>query len=146
MLGSKENRTFKREFDAWIWVHEHYPDTGWYYDEESSKRAGYGIYRDTEEMCNYICCLGNRLEINLKEGNKTINLWIEESISNSEDSCSESYRNYKLSINEINIICDSLYLCCNALASNDIQNFTYKNVDDIIAKLELIKKLRKDID
>lgn len=146
MLGSKESRTFKREFDAWIWVYEHYPDTGWYYDDIASEKAGYQIYRDTEEIYNYICCLGSRLEINLKEGNKTINLWIEEDISNSKDNCSEDYRNYKLSINEINNICDSLYLCCNAFASNDIQNFTYKNIDDIMAKLELIKKLRKDID
>lgn len=138
MLGSKESRTFKREFDAWIWVHEHYPDTGWYYDDIASEKAGYQIYRDTEEIYNYICCLGNRLEINLKEGNKTINLWIE-----SEDGCCENYRTYELTKTELDVICDSLYLCVSAFASNDIQTKAFKNVDDIIYKLNLIKKLRE---
>jgi hypothetical protein len=45
-------------------------------DEESSARAGYPIYRSTVEYYDYICDLSTRLEVNLKEGNKTVNIWI----------------------------------------------------------------------
>lgn len=47
-------------------------------DTESSQRAGYKIYRSKVEYYDYICDLGNRLEINLKNGNTTINVWIVE--------------------------------------------------------------------
>lgn len=47
-------------------------------DAESSQRAGYKIYRSNIEYYDYICDLGNRLEINLKNGNTTINIWIVE--------------------------------------------------------------------
>lgn len=47
-------------------------------DKDSSDRAGYPIYRSTTEHYDYICDLGSRLEINLKDGNKSINVWIEE--------------------------------------------------------------------
>ena len=36
-----------------------------------------------------------------------------------------------------------LYLCCENSSSNDIQMKQFKNVDDIIYKLNLIKKLRE---
>lgn len=45
-------------------------------DEESSRNAGYPIYRNSVEFYDYICDLGDHLEINLKAGNKTINIWI----------------------------------------------------------------------
>ena len=138
MLGSIERKTFKSEYDAWNWVHEKFAGQQWYHDHEASKKAGYDIYRDLEEYYNYICCLGDRLEVNLKEGNQTINLWIK-----SEDGCRENYRTYELTKTEIDEICDTLYLASNAFASTDIQSRTYKNVDDIIYKLNLIKKLRE---
>lgn len=47
-------------------------------DTESSQRAGYTIYRSNDEYYDYICDLGDRLEINLKNGNTTINVWIVE--------------------------------------------------------------------
>lgn len=47
-------------------------------DFESSSRAGYPIYRSNIEYYDYICDLGDRLEVNLKEGNRSINIWIEE--------------------------------------------------------------------
>jgi hypothetical protein len=137
MLGSIERKTFKSEYDAWNWVHENFKGKQWYHDYEASGKAGYGIYRDLEEYYNYICCLGDRLEVNLKEGNQTINLWIKKEWK--ETDC----QSYDLSLNEVDVICDSLYLCCNAFASNDIQTKQFKNVDDIIYKLNLIKKLRE---
>jgi hypothetical protein len=66
--------------EAWKKVDELFP-TDYARDEKSSKNAGYNIYRSTAEgsnFYNYICDLGDRLEINLVEGNKTINVWIEE--------------------------------------------------------------------
>ena len=144
MLGSTERKEFDSEFDAWSWIHDTFEDKQWYHDHEASKVAGYGIYRDIEEHYNYICCLGDRFEVNLKEGNQTINLWIKpEETVNTEGDCCENYRTYEITATELDVICDSLYLCCNAFASNDIQTKQFKNVDDIIYKLNLIKKLRE---
>ena len=139
-MSMMDKKVFKSEFDAWKWVHEMFPGTQWYLDHESSERAGYKTYRDTEEFYNYVCELGDRLEVNLKESNQTINLWISQEDDESE--CRENYRNYEITGTALTTICDSLYLCANAFASNDIQTKTFKNVDDIIYKLNLIKKLR----
>ncbi len=46
-------------------------------DYESSERAGYPIYRSVVEYYDYICDLGDRLEVNLANG-KSINIWIEQ--------------------------------------------------------------------
>ena len=46
-------------------------------DEEASARAGYPIYRSTINHYDYICDLGDRLEVNLANG-QTVNIWIEE--------------------------------------------------------------------
>jgi hypothetical protein len=45
-------------------------------DMESSNRAGYPIYRSNVEYYDYICDLGDRLEVNLKDGSKSVNIWI----------------------------------------------------------------------
>lgn len=139
MLGSIERKTFESELVAWQWVHENFKGKQWYHDHEASEAAGYDVYRDLEEYYNYICVLGDRLEVNLKEGNQTINLWIE----SQKEQSSNAYTMYELTRNEVDNICDAMYMYCNAIASNDIQNRTYKNVDDIIYKLNLIKKLRE---
>ena len=144
MLGSIERKEFESELDAWNWVHETYKGKQWYYDDIASEKCGYKIYRDTEEYYNYICCLGDRLEVNLKEGNQTINLWIADQPVTG--SCRENYRTYEITKTELDTICDALYLCVSAFASNDIQTKTFKNVDDIIYKLNLIKKLREGWD
>ena len=50
-------------------------------DLGSSDRAGYPIYRSTAEghYYDYICDLGNRLEVNLDSSHlATVNIWIEE--------------------------------------------------------------------
>lgn len=64
--------------DAWAKVNEVFP-TDYEKDEESSQRAGYPIYRSTAEghYEDYICDLNTRLEVNIAEGNQTINVWIE---------------------------------------------------------------------
>lgn len=46
-------------------------------DYEASERAGYSIYRSTVEYYDYICDLGDRLEVNLASG-ESINIWIEQ--------------------------------------------------------------------
>lgn len=139
-MSMMDKKVFKSEFDAWKWVHEMFPDTQWYFDHESSERAGYKTYRDTEEFYNYVCELNDRVEVNLKDGNRTINLWLEKEVK--EDVAQENYRNYEITARELTTICDSLYLCANAFASNDIESRQFKNIDDIIYKLNLIKKLR----
>jgi hypothetical protein len=138
LIGSVERKEFESELFAWGWIHENFSGKQWYHDQEASKAAGYKIYRDVDEYYNYVCCLGDRLEVNLKEGNQTINLWIK-----SENDLRENYRTYEITKTELDTICDSLYLCVSAFASNDIQAKTFKNVDDIIYKLNLIKKLRE---
>lgn len=44
-------------------------------DQKSSERAGYNIFRSEDSYYNYICDLGNRLEINMENG-ITKNIWI----------------------------------------------------------------------
>ena len=61
--------------EMWNKANQIFP-TDYEKDEESSLRAGYPIYRSTIEYYNYICDLNCRLEVNLKEGNKTINIWL----------------------------------------------------------------------
>lgn len=65
--------------EAWKIVNEVFP-TDYMKDEQSSNNAGYPIYRSTAEdhYHDYICDLGNRLEVNLGSTGKTINIWIEE--------------------------------------------------------------------
>lgn len=137
-MSMTDKKEYNSELEAWNLVHEMFKGKQWYHDHEASKSAGYEVYRDLEEYYNYICCLGDRLEVNLKEGNQTINLWIKP-----EEGSRENYRTYELTATEIDVICDTLYLASNAFASTDIQSRTYKNVDDIIYKLNLIKKLRE---
>lgn len=63
--------------EAWNKVNEIFP-TDYEQDLGSSDRAGYPIYRSTAEghYYDYICDLGNRLEVNLPDG-KSANIWIQ---------------------------------------------------------------------
>lgn len=61
--------------EAWTMAAEIFP-TDYTKDEQSSENAGYPIYRSTNSHYNYICELGDRLEINLSDG-RTINIWID---------------------------------------------------------------------
>ena len=60
---------------AWAKVNEIFP-TDYNKDEGSSARAGYPVFRSSVEYYNYICDLGDRLEVNLESG-ETINIWID---------------------------------------------------------------------
>lgn len=69
---------------AWDMVNEIFP-TDYEKDENASNTAGYNIYRSRLNHYDYICELGDRLEVNLANG-KTVNIWIE----SSEDEASET--------------------------------------------------------
>lgn len=43
-------------------------------DEFRTKRAGYPVYFDTSGFYNYVCDLGDRLEVNFVDGD-TLNIW-----------------------------------------------------------------------
>ena len=139
-MSMTDKKTYKSEFDAWNWIHEMFPGTQWYLDHESSERAGYRTYRDTEEFYNYVCELGDRLEVNLKEGNSTINLWIEDDSDNG--SIAEDTKTYKLSNREVDIICNRLYTVISALASDDVGKCSYNHTKMIVEDINLIHKLR----
>ena len=63
--------------EAWRKANEIFP-TDYEQDTKCSERAGYPVYRSTSEghYYDYICDLGDRLEINLSNG-ETINIWVE---------------------------------------------------------------------
>ena len=63
--------------EAWEIVNQIFP-SDYSEDTSSSERAGYPVYRSSVEFYDYICDLGDRLEVNLKNGCKTINVWIVE--------------------------------------------------------------------
>lgn len=141
MLGSIESREFKNEFEAWEWIKNNYPNTNWKYDKESSERAGYRTYRDTEEFYNYVCMLGDRLELNLKEGNQTINLWIKED-EILDVKADEPRTWYKLSDSEVARICNRIYIVVAAAANNDNNRGSFDNMYEIMEDLKLIDRLR----
>lgn len=63
--------------DAWNKVNQIFP-TDYEQDVQSSTRAGYPVYRSTAEghFYDYICDLGDRLEVNLDSSHlETANIW-----------------------------------------------------------------------
>ena len=64
--------------EAWSTVDKIFP-TDYVQDMSSSERAGYPVYRSTAagHYNEYICDLGDRLEVNLESG-ETVNIWIDE--------------------------------------------------------------------
>ena len=60
---------------AWEETDRIFP-TDYEYDSAASKNCGYNVYRSPVNYYDYICDLGDRLEINLITGT-TINIWIE---------------------------------------------------------------------
>ena len=143
LIGSKESREFKTEFEAWEWIKNNYPDISWELDEESSARAGYKTYRDKEEFYNYICDLGDRIELNLKEGNQTINLWFKE--DEQPVKAEEPVIWYKLSNSEVTRICNRIYTVVAAAAKGDNERGTYDNMYEIMEDLKLIDRLRNPV-
>lgn len=61
--------------EAWKMADEIFP-ADYEKDEISSNTAGYNVYRSRLNYYDYICDLGDRLEVNLSNG-ETVNIWIE---------------------------------------------------------------------
>lgn len=70
-------------------------------DENRSARAGYDIYMSTAVgVYAWICDLGNRLEVNLENG-ETVNIWIEEEPAFKEYQCADALDVINLAIYKI---------------------------------------------
>ena len=84
--------TVRTEREAWEKAAEIFP-TDYEKNSERSERAGYDIYESTLEGCNsWISDLGNRLEINLENG-ETVNIWIDcESVENGAEEVAEAHK------------------------------------------------------
>lgn len=82
--------TVRTTREAWEKANEIFP-TDYEKNNERSERAGYDIYESTLEGCNsWISDLGDRLEINLENG-ETVNIWIEyESTENGAEEAAEA--------------------------------------------------------
>ena len=65
-------------------------------DKESTKNAGYNIYRSTQDRREYACDLGDRVEINTKDG-KSINVWVDHTPKEVEE-LKEKVRDQELEI------------------------------------------------
>ena len=61
--------------DAWNVAKSHIQDAS--KDADASSRAGYDVFRSESDFYSYICDLGDRLEVNLSNGD-TLNVWIDE--------------------------------------------------------------------
>ncbi len=141
-MSMTDKKTFKSEFQAWEWIKEMFPAITWKYDKESSERAGYKTYRDENEFYNYICMLNDRVEVNLKECNRTINLWLKKE----EDVKAEESRTwYKLSNSEVARICSRIYTVVAAAAKEDNNRGSFDNMYDIMEDLKLIDRLRNSV-
>lgn len=77
--------------EAWYRLNEIFP-TDYAEDVSASNIAGYPIYKSTVKNCSaWISDLGNRLEVNLPDGN-TVNIWIEEKPKYTEYDIAEALR------------------------------------------------------
>lgn len=72
----------KNMTEAWDLANLIFP-TDYEKDEERSLKAGYPVYGSTAEgrHYDYICDLNDRLEINLADGNRTVNIWVEQTVA-----------------------------------------------------------------
>ena len=61
--------------DAWNVAKTHIQDVS--KDADASGRAGYDVFRSESDYYSYICDLGDRLEVNLSNGD-TVNIWIDD--------------------------------------------------------------------
>ena len=67
--------TVKNINEAWAKVNEIFP-SDYNEDAAASERAGYKIHRSSINHYDYICDLGDRLEVNFADGS-TVNIWVE---------------------------------------------------------------------
>lgn len=135
-------RAFKSKGEAWQWIHKTYPNKVWYLDYDSSDRAGYETYRNDEEFYDYICDLGNRFELNLKEGNQTINLWIKD-----DASPKTKEETHKIEFNDIELILvkGALYKLSTSFNELDTVSGNSNNLKASISCLEIIKRINESV-
>lgn len=88
----------KSRKEAWTIADAIFP-TDYEEDATSSAQAGYKVYRSRVDWYDYICDLGDRLEINLHSG-KTVNVWIVEP--------KPEYSEYQLD-DALSVISDAIY-------------------------------------
>lgn len=67
-------RTASSHEEAWEIVDSIFPGD-YHEDTESSRRAGYPVFRCISDIRAYVCDLGDRLEVNLPTG-RSVNVWI----------------------------------------------------------------------
>lgn len=74
---SKEKIVVANKAEAWQKVRTMCPeyDNCYQRDVAASENAGYDVYRHKSIYLNYVCDLGDRLEINCQD-NSTTNIWI----------------------------------------------------------------------
>ena len=147
-----DRKEFETKFDAWKWIHEMFPNKQWYIDHKSSEIAGYNTYRDIEEFYNYICDLGDRIEVNLKKENQTINLWIKpaqaEAVSGDTEDRAGKEKVYNRSFNEVEAVLlkGALTQMCSTFNNLDITTGQYKNTDAAMACLNLVNKIKEALE
>ena len=85
-----KNYTVKSTTEAWNKANEIFP-TDYECDDQRSERAGYPVYSSTAEghWYDYICDLGDRLELNLSNGD-TVNIWVEADETEADDQPTET--------------------------------------------------------
>lgn len=142
MMKNDTRKEFENEFQAWNWIHSKFVDKQWYYDDIASEKAGYNIYRDVEEYYNYICCLGDRLELNLKEGNQTINLWIKDDTSSKTK---EETHKIEFNDTELILVKAALYRLSTNFNELDTVSGNSNNLKASISCLEIIKRINESI-
>lgn len=84
-----KNDSYRRKWrsEAWELADKLFP-TDYIKDEAVSTSVGYPVYKSTAEgNTSWISYLGDRLELNIQEGEdiKTINIWISETTVNEQD-------------------------------------------------------------
>ena len=75
-MSKVEKIVVKSNEDAWVQAAE-ILGCSFYYDKEASTKAGYAIHKGISEVNCWISDMGNRLEVNMSNGD-TVNIWIEE--------------------------------------------------------------------
>lgn len=88
--------TAKNSFEAWKMVDEIFP-ADYEKDEVSSNTAGYAVYRSRINYYDYICDLGDRLEVNLSSG-KSVNIWIKADEAEKAEQAADEMHEYILTI------------------------------------------------
>ena len=125
----------KSREEAWRIADELMP-TDYMKDDMRSERAGYPVFWSTADGCDaHICDLNDRLEINLDNVGKTVNIWIDE--------MPEIEVEEKWSESDVRECCikNDFYTAGDCKAYSEMLNF----VDNNSFSVENLYKVAKDI-